>query len=100
MRIHDRSSSGSCRRWTCSRACAGGLHQGQGGNLRADNIAERRGIVEGNDKRRARLSCIDHLLSCVPYGGCHTRTSTCPNVFNPDYERNVLPPNLYVPAKY
>ena len=25
-------------------------------------------IVEGNDKKRARLNCIDHLLQQIPYG--------------------------------
>ncbi|MGE0422378.1 MAG: polyphosphate kinase 2 [Reyranellaceae bacterium] len=58
-------------------------------------------IVEGNDKRRARLNCIDHLLSCVPYGEVPHKNIDLPErVFNPDYERKVLPPNLYVPAKY
>jgi hypothetical protein len=26
-------------------------------------------IVDGNDKRRARLSCISHFLSLIPYKG-------------------------------
>jgi polyphosphate kinase 2 len=58
-------------------------------------------IVEGNDKRRARLNCIDHLLSCVPYDEVpHKNVDLPERVFNPDYERKVLPSNLYVPAKY
>ncbi len=58
-------------------------------------------IVEGNDKKRARLNCIDHLLSLIPYGPVEHDEVTLPErVFNPDYERAVLPPELYVPSKY
>jgi polyphosphate kinase len=58
-------------------------------------------IVEGNDKKRARLNCIDHLLSLVPYEDVPQEEVTLPDrVFNPEYERKVLPPELYVPAKY
>jgi len=58
-------------------------------------------IVEGNDKKRARLNCIDHLLSLIPYGPVPHEEVTLPDrVFNPDYERAVLPPELYVPSKY
>ena len=58
-------------------------------------------IVEGNDKRRARLNCIDHLLAQFPYEPVPHEEVTLPNrVFNPDYERAVLPPELYVPSKY
>ena len=35
-------------------------------------------IVEGNDKKRARLNCIDHLLKQIPYEECRTRRSRCP----------------------
>ena len=58
-------------------------------------------IVEGNDKKRARLNCIDHLLSLVPYEPVpHDEIALPERVFNPDYERAVLPPELYVPSKY
>jgi len=58
-------------------------------------------IVEANDKKRARLNCIDHLLSLVPYGPVPHDGVTLPHrVFNPEYERKVLPPQLYVPRKY
>jgi len=58
-------------------------------------------IVEGNDKRRARLNCIDHLLSQFPYEPVpHEEIHLPDRVFNPDYERAVLPPELYVPSKY
>jgi polyphosphate kinase 2 len=58
-------------------------------------------IVEGNDKKRARLNCIDHLLSQFPYAPVpHEEIHLPDRVFNPDYERAVLPPELYVPSKY
>ncbi len=58
-------------------------------------------IVEGNDKKRARLNCIDHFLSLVPYGPVPHEEVTLPDrVFNPAYERAVLPQKLYVPQKY
>jgi polyphosphate kinase 2 len=58
-------------------------------------------IVEGNDKKRARLNCIDHLLSLFPYEDVpHEEISLPERVYNKDYERAVLPPELYVPSKY
>jgi polyphosphate kinase 2 len=58
-------------------------------------------IVEGNDKKRARLNCIAHLLSQIPYEPVPHDDVTLPErVFNPNYERAVLPPELYVPQKY
>lgn len=58
-------------------------------------------IVAGNDKKRARLNLIDHLLSRLPYEDVPHEVITLPDrVFNPDYERAVLPPDLYVPQKY
>jgi polyphosphate kinase len=58
-------------------------------------------IVEGNDKKRARLNCIDHLLSRVPYEDVpHEQIALPDRVFDPEYERRVLPPELYVPSKY
>jgi len=58
-------------------------------------------IVEGNDKKRARLNCIAHLLSLVPYEPVPHEEVTLPErVHNSQYERRVLPPELYVPSKY
>lgn len=58
-------------------------------------------IVEGNDKKRARLNCIDHLLQQMPYEDVPHEEITLPErVFNPAYERQVLPRELYVPEKY
>jgi len=58
-------------------------------------------IVPGNDKKRARLNCIDHLLSLFPYEDIEDEPINLPErVYNSDYERHVLPPELYVPSKY
>ncbi len=58
-------------------------------------------IVPANDKKRARLNCIDHLLSQVPYTAVDGDEVELPDrVFNPEYEREVLPKELYVPSKY
>jgi polyphosphate kinase 2 len=58
-------------------------------------------VVEANDKRRARLNCIAHLLSLIPYEEVPRETVTLPDrVSNPNYERSALPRELYVPEKY
>ena len=58
-------------------------------------------IVEGNDKKRARLNCIAHFLDQLPYEAVpHEEIDLPERVFNPDYERAVLPTELYVPSKY
>jgi polyphosphate kinase len=58
-------------------------------------------VIEGNDKKTARLNCIHHLLTQVPYGEVPHEPIDLPDrVFNPDYERKVLPDNLYVPEVY
>ncbi|MBL4928237.1 polyphosphate kinase 2 [Fuscibacter oryzae] len=58
-------------------------------------------IVEGNDKKRARLNCIQHFLSLIPYQPVpHEEIRLPERVFNPDYERATLPPELYVPQKF
>ena len=54
-------------------------------------------IVEGNDKKRERLNCIEHILSQIPYSEVdHEKIELPDRVFNPDYERRVLPDKLYV----
>jgi polyphosphate kinase len=58
-------------------------------------------VIEGNDKKAARFNCIHHLLSEGPYGEVPHEPIDLPDrVFNPDYERKVLPDNLYVPEVY
>jgi polyphosphate kinase 2 (PPK2 family) len=58
-------------------------------------------VVDGDDKKRARLNCISHLLSLLPYEPVpHEEVILPERVFNPDYERAVLPPELYVPQRF
>ena len=57
--------------------------------------------MEGNDKKRARLNCIDHLLQQIPYQEIpHEDVELPQRKFNPNYERSELPRELYVPEKY
>ena len=58
-------------------------------------------IVEGNDKKRARLNCIAHLLTRIPYEEVsHEEIELPERVYNANYERAVLPRALYVPEHY
>jgi polyphosphate kinase len=58
-------------------------------------------IVEGNDKRRARLNCIHHLLEQIPYNEVPHEEITLPErKFDPAYEPRTLPPDLYVPKVF
>jgi polyphosphate kinase 2 len=58
-------------------------------------------IVEANDKKRARLNCMHHLLRQIPYTDVPHETAVLPErVFNPNYERKTLPDELYVPEVY
>ena len=58
-------------------------------------------IVEGNDKKRAWLNCIAHLLSLIPYEEVPHEPIVLPNrVFHPSYDRRTLPEDLYVPERY
>lgn len=55
-------------------------------------------VVEGNDKKRERLNCIEHLLSQIPYTEVSSEKVSLPDrKYNPKYERQVLPDELYVP---
>ena len=58
-------------------------------------------VVEGNDKRRARLNWIHHLLQQVPYSDVAHQPITLPQRdHKPDYARTPVPPELHVPAVY
>jgi len=58
-------------------------------------------VVPANDKKRARLNCIHHLLEQIPYEDIPDESVSLPDrVFNENYERAVLPPELYVPSRY
>ncbi|OKO75764.1 polyphosphate kinase 2 [Bradyrhizobium sp. NAS96.2] len=58
-------------------------------------------IVDAVDKKRARLNCISHLLSQIPYQHVtHQPVVLPPRVRNPDYHRGPVPPEMYVPGRY
>ena len=58
-------------------------------------------IVEGNDKRRARLNCLQHLLTKIPYSEVPFEKIDLPDrVHNEGYDRKTLPDSLYVPQAY
>ena len=58
-------------------------------------------IVEGNDKKRERLNCIEHILSKIQYKDLsHEKLELPDRVFDPNYERRTLPKKLYVPKIY
>ena len=55
-------------------------------------------VVHADDKRRARLNCIAHLLSLVPYGDIPKAEIALPQrIHHADYKRLQVPPELYVP---
>ncbi len=55
-------------------------------------------IVQAVDKKRARLNCIEHLLSQVPYHEIeHPSVELPARVRNPDYIRHPVPENMFVP---
>ena len=58
-------------------------------------------IVQGDDKKAARLNCIEHLLAQIPYEEQpHDEVELPARRSNPDYEREVLPETLFVPEKF
>jgi hypothetical protein len=58
-------------------------------------------VVAANDKKKARLNCITHLLDQIPYQEIEHPVITLPErVHNPDYLRGPVPPNMYVPEVY
>jgi polyphosphate kinase len=70
--------------------------------LERTNIAEARWwVVEGVDKKKARLNCISHLLQQVPYNEVeHTPILLPEREHKPDYVRHPVPKDMYVPAAY
>lgn len=58
-------------------------------------------VVEAVDKKKARLNCISHLLTQVPYQAVpHTPVVLPERVRNPDYHRGPVPKEMYVPELY
>jgi polyphosphate kinase 2 len=58
-------------------------------------------VVQADDKKSARLNCIDHLLSQVPYQAIEHATLELPErVHNPDYIRHPVPAEIIVPPRF
>ncbi len=58
-------------------------------------------LVAANDKKRARINCISHLLSQIPYGEVeHPQIDLPERVHNPDYIRGPIPAEMYVPDRF
>ncbi|WP_296650694.1 polyphosphate kinase 2 [Paraburkholderia sp.] len=58
-------------------------------------------VVQGVDKKRARLNCISHLLSQVPYQEIEHPQVTLPaRVHHPDYIRQPVEQTMLVPEVY
>src|SRR5262245_2867742 len=58
-------------------------------------------VVEAVDKKKARLNCIHHLLSRIPYNEVQREPVTLPQrIRHPDYHRGPVPKEMHVPAIY
>jgi polyphosphate kinase len=58
-------------------------------------------LVAADDKKKARLDCMDHLLSLVPYREVpHPEVSLPQRIRQPDYLRRPVPETMYVPRRY
>jgi polyphosphate kinase len=58
-------------------------------------------VVEANDKKRARLNCIAHLLDQIPYNEIQHAPVVLPDrVYDPSYRREGVAEQLYVPERY
>jgi polyphosphate kinase 2 len=70
--------------------------------LERTNIPEARWwVIEGVDKKRARLNCMHHLLQQVPYAEVPYAEILMPaREHKPDYTRHPVPKGLYVPMVY
>ena len=58
-------------------------------------------VVEADNKRRARLNCISHLLEQVPYGAVDQPPVVLPDrVRHADYIRAPIAPSMIIPSRY
>ena len=58
-------------------------------------------VVEAVDKKKARLNCIHHLLGQIPYQEVTRTPVVLPaRTHHPDYQRQPVPRDMYVPAVY
>ena len=58
-------------------------------------------VVQGDNKKKARLNCIDHLLSQVAYTEIdHPEVQLPERVRHKDYSRRPVPAKMIIPEKY
>ena len=58
-------------------------------------------VVEADDKKRARLNCIAHLLASIPYDDVPKPDIVLPErIRHPDYIRGPVPKTMYVKPVY
>ncbi|KQP34468.1 polyphosphate kinase [Methylobacterium sp. Leaf102] len=58
-------------------------------------------VVEAVDKKKARLNCIAHLLSQIPYGAvAHPAVQLPERERHDDYARQPVPPEMFVPSLF
>ena len=58
-------------------------------------------VVEAVDKKRARLNCISHLLTQIPYNEIHREAVILPDrEHDPKYRREQIPQDMYVPSLF
>ncbi len=58
-------------------------------------------VVQADDKKRARLNCIHHLLKQIDYREIERPPVALPErVYNPDYVRQPVSADLFVPSVY
>jgi polyphosphate kinase len=58
-------------------------------------------VVQGVDKKKARLNCIAHLLSLIPYEEVERPTIALPErEYHEDYVRRPVPREIIVPERY
>jgi polyphosphate kinase len=58
-------------------------------------------VVEAVDKKRARLNCISHLLTQIPYNEVRHEPVVLPDrIYDPAYRREKISPGMYVPARF
>ena len=103
MRIHD-----PLKQWKLSPMDVESRHRWEAYTKAKETMLERTSIpeapwwiVEAVDKKRARLNCIQHLLSTVPHNVVpHAEIVLPERAHSPDYFRHPIPKKMYVPAIY
>jgi hypothetical protein len=58
-------------------------------------------VVLADDKKRARLNCISHLLTQIPYDEVRHDPVVLPDrIHDPAYQREKISAQMFVPARY